>query len=701
VTPAQQARTAAQHGEFASALELLERADLDGALGFDDLVLKAEVAYAVGELATTIESFERAHALAVAAGDRANAAVAAARTAMHLLMDTGLMAAVRAWARRAELHIDGTTVPMPAWLGVARAYERLLSGDFAAARAWGQRAVDAAETSGETAPLAMGRLVQARSLIFEGDLSAGLELLDEAAAYALSGEVEALPVGLIYCELICAWQALAHFDRAEEYTAAMERWCQQHAALGSVHGRCRVHRAELLRLRGSCADAEKEALLACDELSPILAREFGWPLTELGQIRLQAGDLDGAEDAFLQAHQAGWEPQPGLALLHLERGDLPGAVTSIEAALDRPLDIPSKELPPNTELRRAPLLAAQVQICVAAGDLEVARRSAEELGAIAARFSSPGLAAQADHAQGTVELAAGDAGAAVRSFDRAVGAWIDMNVPYEGAMARVGSARARRATGDHHGATMELRAAAATFRRVGAVTRADATLAEADDPDGSRVVDRPSGAATAGVAPIALTGEAAFVREGDHWTVVFAGETVRVRDLKGMAYLARLVARPGSEIHALDLVASHRPGEPAGSVARAHPDEVEMTVEGDLGAALDATAKRQYRQRLLEIEEDVAEAEALGDEGRAARAAVDREFLVRELSRAVGLGGRDRRMGSSAERARVSATRAIRLALERIGEQHSTLAAHLDHAIHTGTYCRYEPDPRLPVDWRT
>jgi ATP/maltotriose-dependent transcriptional regulator MalT len=157
----------------------------------------------------------------------------------------------------------------------------------------------------------------------------------------------------------------------------MERWCHG-PGMGSVPGRCRVHRTELLRLRGRYDAAEDEAVAACEELQPILRREFGWPLSELGRIRLQKGDLDGAEAAFLRAYEAGWEPQPGYAQLLLARGDVTAAVASIDDALEHPLDIPSKALPPNTELRRAPLLAAQVEIGVVAGELDRARRAASE-----------------------------------------------------------------------------------------------------------------------------------------------------------------------------------------------------------------------------------------------------------------------------------------------------------------------------------
>jgi hypothetical protein len=118
------------------------------------------------------------------------------------------------------------------------------------------------------------------------------------------------------------------------------------------------------------------------------------------------------------------------------------------------------------------------------------------------------------------------------------------------------------------------------------------------------------------------------------------------------------------------------------------------------GEILDARAKAEYRRRLNELEEEAEEARALGHLERAARADEERQVLVTELAKALGLGGRDRRPASPSERARVSATRAIRAALARIREQSPTLGEHLERTIQTGTFCSYAPDPRAPVAWR-
>ncbi len=187
-----------------------------------------------------------------------------------------------------------------------------------------------------------------------------------------------------------------------------------------------------------------------------------------------------------------------------------------------------------------------------------------------------------------------------------------------------------------------------------------------------------------------------FRREGEYWSIAYEGGAFRLKDSKGLRYLARLLAEPGREIHALDLVAGER-----GTGDAARTAEPGLTPSrGDAAEILDVQAKAEYRRRLDDLEDELEEARAFGDTERAARAEAERDFLVRELAAAIGLGGRDRRMGSPSERARVSVTRAIRSALARIQEHSPALGEHLERTIRTGTYCSYAPDPRASIDWR-
>jgi tetratricopeptide (TPR) repeat protein len=648
----ERAREAAARGDWDDGYEFLMQADSDGLLGPAELPLLGEVAYAAGHLDVTIEAWERTHALSVQAGDPVAAAGAAVRVAMHLLLDTALMAPVRGWLARAEHLLEGQQeTPAHAWLAAVRAYERIMIGDVQGAWQWSQRAI-AVGAECDAAACAIGQVAAARLRILAGDVADGLALLDEVGVAAISGDLDALSTGLVYCELVCALQGLAQYDAAEEWTEAMERWCRTNA-IGSLHGRCRVHRAEILRLRGSCDDAEREALVACEELRPYLRREMGWPLSELGRIRLRKGDIDGAEEAFLSAHRVGWEPQPGLALVRLARGDVAAATAAIRDALERPSRVPSKELPPDTELQRAPLLDAQVEIEIAGGDLSRARAAADELERVAARFQSKALVAGATLARGRVQLAEGDAADAERCCAEAARLWNEIGAPYEAALARLVLAAALRAGGRDDYAVLELQAARTILEQIEAAARA-------------------------------TTETNVFRREGDYWSVVFDGRTVRVRDLKGIRYLARLLANPGREVHVLDLVAGGT-GQPIAL--------------GDAGVMLDERAKSAYRRRLAEIEDDIEQARTLEDAVREAQADAERDFLVRELARAVGLGGRDRRASSDSERARSGVTRAIRKAIARIGEHNPQLGEHLNQAVRTGTYCAYVPDPSAPTAW--
>src|SRR5215203_5628874 len=401
------AHGAAADRDWRHAYELFVEADARDRLHAPDLAVFANCAYATGHVDATIDAWERVHAEGLRTGDHLMAAGAAARVALHLLFDTALLAPIRGWVSRAERLLPGQEdTPVHAWIAVVRSYERLLSGDFGRAREWARRAIDLAKGR-VPAAAALGRIAEARSLILEGEVTRGLDLLNEAAVATMSGELDPLSTGVVYCELVCALQAVAQYDLAEQWTQAMERW-RQGQPVGSIHGRCRVHRAEILRLRGSCEEAEREALGACEELRPYLRREMGWPLSELGRIRLRRGDIEGAEKALLAAHHAGWDPQPGLALVRLAQGDVATAAASIRDALEHPLRVPFKERPPDTELQRAPLLEAQVEIEIAAGDIARARAAADELTRVAARFESKALVAGATHAQGRVRLAEGD-----------------------------------------------------------------------------------------------------------------------------------------------------------------------------------------------------------------------------------------------------------------------------------------------------
>ncbi len=661
-----------------------------------ELEQQAESAYAAGDPEGSVSAWEELYAFHVARGEDLPAARAAAMVAMYLMIDTGLMAPIRAWVRRAVRLIAGVEeTPVHAIVAMVCTYERLWCGDMTTAGANAIQAVDLGERLGVAPAVLVGRTAIARLRIFDGDIPEGVEMLDDIALTLLSGEVDPMTSGMVYCEVICAVQGLALYDRAAEWTHAMEHW-RERAGFGGFSGRCRVHSAEMLRLTGPCDRAEEVALEACEELRPWMRREFGWPLTELGNIRLRKGDLPGAEEAFLAAHGNSWMPQPGLALLRLAQGDPATAAAMVDDAITHPFNVPSKERPPHGGLRRAPLLDAQVEIAVSIGDLAIARAAADELSEIADTFTSVALHASAELAQGRVALAEGDPHRAAARCEKAVAAWIGVGAPFEAAVAQLVLAVAHHQAGNNELALTERRAAQQTFEIYGAVLWAERAAHSAED------MASPGTPTPQPTAPTSGDEANLFRCNATTRTIRFGGVTVVAGDLKGMRYLERLLAEPNREFHVLDLVAVERgslPTMPAKSARDLAGDNLTTTDGGNAGLHLDDQARDAYRRRLADIDDDIDDATRANDLARIELAEHDREYLVNELSRAIGLGGRSRQAGATSERARMSVARTIRYAMARIDEHHPSLGQHLRHAISTGSYCEYRPDPRVPICW--
>jgi hypothetical protein len=272
-------------------------------------------------------------------------------------------------------------------------------------------------------------------------------------------------------------------------------------------------------------------------------------------------------------------------------------------------------------------------------------------------------------------LVESDAAGAVAAARSAVALLDALGAPYEAANARLVVADGHELAGDSERADLERRIAR------------DALVSFGSDAWAERVDGLLGGAAPApGATPSTWSG-AVFRHDGDTWTIGWGDSEVVIRDLKGFKYIARLLVEPGREFHAADLV---RLEEGHGG-----PDR---SSSGGL-VVLDDTAKKAYRRRLIDIDEDIADAEAANDLGRAELARRDREYLVTELRRAVGLGGRDRKVLDDGERARTSVTRSIRYSIARLAEHSPVVASHLEQHVHTGTFCSYAPDALHPVTW--
>jgi class 3 adenylate cyclase len=437
----------------------------DEPLSGEDLERLAEAAWWSARPKESVDAFERAYAAYVAEGNPRRAAFVALRLANDSV-ESRDEALWNGWVRRATTLLEGEPEGAEhGYLEIQRVRGVAIfgRGSLDDARDHATRVHEIGRRFGNRDLQAYGLALQGWILVLTAQAEQGLSLVDEAAVSAVAGELTPYGAGGIYCMTIGVCRLVADYRRAGEWTEAATRWCERQSVTG-FPGVCRVHRAEIMRLRGALSDAESEARLALSDLMAFgMLSSAGWGWAEIGEVRLRLGDLDGAEEAFAQAHQLGREPQPGLALLHLARGRLDAARASIGTAL-------ADEMPP---LLRARLLPARVEIALAGHDLADAREAAEELRESALTYDKPMLHAAAHQALGAALTYEEDAAAAIAELRTAVRHWTEADAPFEAAQARRRLAIAFRSGGDEASEVMELRAAKAAFERLGARLEAE------------------------------------------------------------------------------------------------------------------------------------------------------------------------------------------------------------------------------------
>jgi class 3 adenylate cyclase len=468
--------------EWRLALELLHEADRREPLAPEGLEALAEAAFWTGQVDDLLDARHRAFTGYVNRGDT----VAAALVALELVSDhtRRLEQSIAAgWLKRAErLLVDQPESRAHAYLDVKYARSALARGELESVREHAERAVSLARRFGDGDAEALALHTLGYGLLMTGEVDEGLGLIDEATTAAIAGELLPVTTAIIYCNTISACHDLGDFKRAGEWTDRVTWWCSRQSIEGhGFPGVCRVHRAEVLRLRGAWAEAEHEVRRACEELEGynLIAAAEGF--YELGEIRSRVGDFRGAEEAYSHAHELGRDPQPGLALLRLADGQLEAA----RACIDRAVAEAESD-----RFMRARLLPAQVEIAVAAGDPDRARAAVVELEETAAVSATPSLAAAAAAARGTLTMAEGAAETAIASFRQARQLWQQIDLPFEAARTRLALATAYRAVGDNEAATLELRAARSVFERLGATPdarRASELLGDGAAPEAHRV----------------------------------------------------------------------------------------------------------------------------------------------------------------------------------------------------------------------
>ena len=463
------ARDAASRQSWREAFEAYAGVD-QASLGGEDLERYGEAAWWSGKLLESIRLREEAYAAFAKEGSKA----AAARVALTLSWDEtnrGAFSVGQGWFATAERQLEGEEESaVHGRIALTRAATAMLAeGNYSLAIENLDRAYELARRFGDRDTQMLALVAKGRGLVKSGKIDQGLELIDEATAAAVSGELQPYSTTLVYCMTISSCQDVGDLRRAAEWTEAANRWCDRLDVTG-FPGACRVHRAELMRMRGDLAAAEQVAIAACDELLDFERYITAGGYYEIGEIRRRLGDLPAAEEAYARANELGADPQPGLALLRLMEGKLDAAVEGITHAL-KEVDEP---------LRRIRRLPAQIEIGVAARDLKTARAAAAELEQLVGSYKTGTRRAQAfdatvDVALGRIALAEGDTDEAVRRLRQARDDWREVGAPFECAQSRLLLGTAFRRRGEEHAATTELEAAHATFERIGA--KADAERA--------------------------------------------------------------------------------------------------------------------------------------------------------------------------------------------------------------------------------
>ena len=447
------ARAAYRRHDWVVARNVFARVHNRASIGADDLYALGDCHWWLGDLDSALPVLQAAYRLALAerAPDRA------ARIALdvgYTFAQLNETAQSNGWMRRAyRAAAELPDHPIHGYLEYVEFDMAFDRRDLATA----ERKADAVSARGSRSDdptlTALGVLAQGRVMVRKGEVAGGMAMLDEAMLAAVSEDLAPDWAGNIYCHLMAACEEIADLQRAQEWTTATARWCESlPGGSGPFMGICRLHRANLLQARGEWPEAQREAgrVLAHPDSSSVSIIADAHYL--LGEIARQRGDLSTAEDEFRQAHELGRDPQPGLALLFVDRGDPLSAATTVRSALIAAGEDPAA---------RAPLLPAVVETAVAVGDLETARSAADELAGLAARYRTAGFEAAAAHAEGRLLLAQRECSAALPVLRLALQRWQDVGAVIAAARVRADLELAYELLGDTDAAEREHRAVAA------------------------------------------------------------------------------------------------------------------------------------------------------------------------------------------------------------------------------------------------
>jgi tetratricopeptide (TPR) repeat protein len=668
--------------DFEAALALMEEHDVEAARRARLLAALGRLMFTAGlDRARGIRCQERALAIYEKLGD----------TRQTVRMHAGLG---YAWSMYPDA--DADVMDIPNALAHLRAAERTLSqnqpgidlglvyASLSNAAQYGmccdeglasaERAVEVAETIDDPAVGAIATNAHGLRQIEWGRLAAGNRLIEEA--WETADRLQH-PVAAFYA----AWGLGSHLVFLLDPAPAMVV-CQR----------------ELAKVRTAQAPGQRWHLLTflamshalCGQLTKArhIVEELGGDQYVEPLLALWAGAWDAGRDTLLtdldRLHRTGdrfneWRQLYWLGRLEHSAGNHDDAEQALRGGLNIALD--------------GPMLLAELSIrgelallCDETDEPDDAQTHVTRCQQVLADGQDwRGLAGRARLAAGCCAATAGQSADAAQEFEAAQRVFRDCRLPFDEVEALHRWGRLLYDTGDHAGGHAKFEAA-----------RALALRHDAGAPWIERVLAAPSGSAVTGNPPAdarsavrSSSEEPVFRREGEYWTVAYHGHIVRLRDAKGLRCLSELLGRPGREIHVLELVAASQ-GPPTRRRTRDR-DGLAVPTGSDAGELLDPQAKAAYRQRITDLEAELEEADDYHDPERASRAREEIDLLTQQLAAAVGLGGRNRRAASTAERARVSVTLALRAALKKVTAAHPDLGAHLADTVRTGQYCSYRP----------
>lgn len=446
---AAEGRAACERNDWPAACDAFAAAHARGALGPDEVELWGRAAICAGRGPDAVDALERL----VAGRDEGDDALGAARATLLLVqirIDHKQNALARGLLQRAARYLDGRGGVVErghfAWMASRMA---LAQGEADAALARADEACSIGRALRDADVECLGLTYRGHALMAQGAMADGLAQHEEAAAVIRLGTVRSWVAGWALCSILYAARHRCDWQRAAQYAEAFCEWSRA-CDMPAFPGTCQLHRAAVLGARGELERAASEVRAAAALLAHAAPWAEGDAYCVLGDIQLSDGDLEGAEASYRQAHALGWDPQPGLARLHLLGGRADLALRELERALD--------EQDWTLQERRAQLLCLLAQAAVAAGDIERGRAALRALEEAPQLLASEALQAMQCGAEAELALHEGRLSYATQRLRRAVRHWREVGSPVGELEARLRLAECLLREGDGAAAELELHA---------------------------------------------------------------------------------------------------------------------------------------------------------------------------------------------------------------------------------------------------